>query len=75
MDAAIAPSVIIFNVYPIAYKTISVAPSVTGIMSKIVALALKERRKIMATIMANKSPTHRLSVTLFTEVFTKSACT
>jgi hypothetical protein len=36
-------------------------------------LAFRERRKIMATMMARASPIQRLSVTLFTDVFTKSA--
>ena len=53
------------------YSTIRVKHIVTGIVIRIVVLALSERKKIMATIMASPKPIHRLSVTLFTEVFTK----
>ena len=48
---------------------------VTGIVIKIVALAFNDRKKMMATTMAKANPIHKLSVTLFTESFTKSACT
>ncbi|HNY15651.1 MAG TPA: hypothetical protein PKI12_08915, partial [Bacteroidales bacterium] len=47
--AAIAPNVIIFRVCPVAYKTINVKRSVTGIVIKIVKLAFIERRKRIAT--------------------------
>ncbi len=71
--AAIAPSVIMLKVYPMAYRTISVRQIVTGMVIRIVRLAFSDRRNITATKMASASPIQRLSVTLFTEVFTKSA--
>src|ERR1700712_4359212 len=73
IEAAMAPSVMMFNVYPILYKQISVRQIVMGIVNKIVALALMDRRNTMETKMASSSPIHTLSVTLFTASCTKSA--
>ena len=75
MAAAIAPNVIILKVWPVAYNTIKVSNSVTGIVIKMTRLAFKERRKIIATKMARANPIHKLSVTLLTDSFTKSDCT
>jgi hypothetical protein len=64
----------ILNVYPTEYSIINVRLSVIGIVMSMVALAFKERRKIMATTRAKARPIQRLSVTLRMESFTKSAC-
>ena len=63
-DAAMAPSVIMLNVCPVRYKTIAVSPRVTGIVIKIVALALADFKNKMATIIANNNPSNKLSLTL-----------
>ena len=62
------------NDCPVKYKTINVNPKVTGIIIKIVALALTDFRKKIATIMAKNNPISKLSVTLLTASFTKLAC-
>jgi len=56
---------------PVAYSTIKVRNRVTGILTKITLLALKERRKITLQKMASARPAHKLSVTLLMESFTK----
>ena len=51
-----------------------VRSNVTGMVIKITALALNERRKIIATMIASSNPIHKLSVTLRMESVTKFAC-
>ena len=51
-----------------------VSASVIGIVTNITALDFKERRKMMATTIANNNPIQILSLTLLIDLLTKSAC-
>ena len=73
IDAAIAPRVIIFKVYPIEYRTRIVSIRVIGMVIKMLRLALAERKNKIATKIARARPIQRLSVTLRTASLTKSA--